>query len=504
MTTKSEIELKSFFIFNSSYDSKEGEEYNKVLYYYPSTDDINTQVNNVGLVEAIIKFTGNFKPSGPLNSLHTQKKRQLYYEPEPNYWMVITINLPYINKTKNDSTVVEYIEEDVHDTVYRAILKQAYCMYRLFSGTYSSTEQQHSITTLRSKLEHFFSAYLKTLNLTNCDILNVFAGIHFLPLDKQNFLNVQCFINALECNYPIIEYVSFLFNDSLIWSGIEPDDTQIIYQYLIGTLLPANIETELQGGSIPRNPSSPFASLHYGRFITGPLNLKTTNTIGKVPKIFLNNEANPAVYYFIVYRALNATICLFVNGDVDLTVDLFKELDEFMGSRLSSIASDIAEYCTRNIIPPSNSDTSPRFIYFNKLNLAYKSTVHLDNRQSGNVACNKELVQIMADMNSRKDLLSYAGETIVKTMNDYWVVGKVSNLREFYVALQHKNASLIDISGLLGKVFGDSLIMWEVYDLLAVLECANGIRPQNCINVAQDEVKKICDTELKGIFFHPM
>lgn len=465
MTTKSEIELKSFFIFNSSYDSKEGEEYNKVLYYYPSTDDINTQVNNVGLVEAIIKFTGNFKPSGPLNSLHTQKKRQLYYEPEPNYWMVITINLPYINKAKNESTVVEYIEEDVHDTVYRAILKQAYCMYRLFSGTYSSTEQQHSITTLRSKLEHFYSAYLKTLNLTNCDILNVFSGIHFLPLDKQNFLNVQCFINALECNYPIIEYVSFLFNDSLIWSGIEPDDTQIIYQYLIGTLLPANIETELQGGSIPRNPSSPFASLHYGRFITGPLNLKTTNTIGKVPKIYLNNEANPAVYYFIVYRALNASICLFVNGDVDLTVDLFKELDEFMGSRLSSIASDIAEYCTRNIIPPSNSDTSPRFIYFNKLNLAYKSTVHLDNRQSGNVACNKELVQIMADMNSRKDLLSYAGETIVKTMNDYWVVGKVSNLREFYVALQHKNASLIDIS---------------------------------------DEVKKICDTELKGIFFHPM
>ncbi|KAF5280704.1 hypothetical protein FQR65_LT15014 [Abscondita terminalis] len=446
-SNKSEVELRNFFIFNSSYDFKEGEEYNKVLYYYPSTDDINTQVNNVGLVEAIIKFTGNFKPNGPLNALHTQKKRQLYFEPEEHYWMVMTVNLPYINKTRNGATFLDYVEEEVHDTIYKAVLKQAYSMYRLFSGTYSSTERHSNVTALRTKLDHFYSAYLKTLKLTNCDILNVFSGIHFLPLDKQNFLNVQCFINALECNYPIVKNVSFLFNDSLIWSGIEPDDTQVIYQYLIGTLLPANMENELQGGSIPRHPSSPFSTLHYGRFITGPSNLKTADSIGKVPKIYLDNEKNAVVYYFIVYRALNASICLFINGDVTLTMELFKELDEFMGPKLSSIASDIAEYCTRHITPVTTSDSAPRFIYFNKLNLAYKSTVHLDNRQTGNISCNKEAVQVIADMNSKKDLLGYAGETIVKTMNDYWVVGKVSNLREFYVVLQHKNASLIDISG---------------------------------------------------------
>ncbi|KAJ8929432.1 hypothetical protein NQ314_017881 [Rhamnusium bicolor] len=52
----------------------------------------------------------------------------------------------------------------------------------------------------------------------------------------------------------------------------------------------------------------------------------------------------------------------------------------------------------------------------------------------------------MADMNSKNSLLGPYGETIVKTMNDYWVVGKISNSREFYIALQQKNASLIDIS----------------------------------------------------------
>ncbi|KAF2883661.1 hypothetical protein ILUMI_22533 [Ignelater luminosus] len=464
-TNKIEVELKNFFIFNSSWDSKEGEEYKKVLYYYPPTDEINTQVNNVGLVEAIIKFTGNFKPNAPVNSLHTQKKRQLYYQPEENYWMVMTLNLPHVAKSRNGSTVNEYLEEDVHDTVYEAVLKQAYLMYRLFAGTFCSTEKKSDVSHLRNKLEHFFSAYLKTLKLTHCDILNVFAGIHFLPLDKQNFLNVQCFINSLECNYPMIRYVSFLFNDSLIWSGIEPNDMQIIYQYLIGTLLPAHMETELQGGSIPRNPLSPFASLHYGRFITGPSNLKTAGSVGKIPKIFLNNETNPSVFYFIVYRALSSTVCLFIDGETDLSLHLFKELDEFMGPKLSSIASDIAEYCTKHITSTNTPDGAPRFIYFNKLNLAYKSTVHLDNRQTGNVACNKESIKVMADMNAKRALMGHAGETIVKTMNDYWIVGKISNLREFYIAIQQKNASLIDIS---------------------------------------DEVKKICDTELKGIFFHPM
>lgn len=38
-------------------------------------------------------------------------------------------------------------------------------------------------------------------------------------------------------------------------------------------------------------------------------------------------------------------------------------------------------------------------------------------------------------------------ETVLKTTNDYWVVGKMSNAREFYVAIQHKNANLIEING---------------------------------------------------------
>lgn len=90
---------------------------------------------------------------------------------------------------------------------------------------------------------------------------------------------------------------------------------QVIYQYLIGTLLPANIETELQGGSMPRNSSTPFVNLHHGRFITGPTNLKTAKNIGVVPTVFLYAENVPSSYYMVVYRALSASVCIFIEGN---------------------------------------------------------------------------------------------------------------------------------------------------------------------------------------------
>lgn len=55
------------------------------------------------------------------------------------------------------------------------------------------------------------------MKLAHADILNVFCGIQYLPLDELTFLKVQCLINALECDFPIIEHTAFLYNDHLIW-----------------------------------------------------------------------------------------------------------------------------------------------------------------------------------------------------------------------------------------------------------------------------------------------
>lgn len=39
------------------------------------------------------------------------------------------------------------------------------------------------------------------------------------------------------------------------------------------------------------------------------------------------------------------------------------------------------------------------------------------------------------------------GEIIIKTPDEYWITGKTSNEREFYVIIQEKNANLKEIAG---------------------------------------------------------
>lgn len=90
---------------------------------------------------------------------------------------------------------------------------------------------------------------------------------------------------------------------------------QTVYHYLVSTLLPAHMETELQGGSMPRTNTSPFQMyIPHGRYIIGPSNLKDSSSIGKIPKVYINNDTKPSTYHLVVYRTLSATVCLFIDG----------------------------------------------------------------------------------------------------------------------------------------------------------------------------------------------
>ncbi|KAL1501295.1 hypothetical protein ABEB36_006642 [Hypothenemus hampei] len=318
-TANKDIEIQNFFIFNSLFGPKEGEELKKIIYYYPIDDNTGVQVENVGLVEGIIQFTQTFNPSNPVTSLHTSKMRQLYFQPEPNFCFVLTLTLPVVTKIKESISTIEYMEDDLQDNVYESCLKQLYYMYRLFYGTFESTLANHNLDILKTQIETFFNPYLKTIKMDGLDILTIFKGIQYLPLDRQNFLKIQCFINSLESKWEYIKHTAFLYNEHVIWSGLEPNSMQIIYQYLIETLLPANAEVELQGGSIPRNSSLPFSALKHGRFITGPSNLKHAKTIGKIPKIYLFDENEPKEYHLVIYRALSATLCLLIDGKITET-----------------------------------------------------------------------------------------------------------------------------------------------------------------------------------------
>ncbi|XP_043465825.1 vacuolar fusion protein CCZ1 homolog isoform X2 [Leptopilina heterotoma] len=456
----SEVTLQHFYVFNSTYAEKEGEEKNKILYYHPPKTDVDTQIKNIGLSEAIIKFTESFNPGQKCDYCHTQKTRQVYYQPEPEFWMVMTVGVPFVMKEKDGNKYPEYQYDEVSSSVCQAILKQTYAIFRLFMGSFETILNEPdcgSVILLKHKLDHFYSWYLLSLKLNNSDILDIFQGLQFLPLDKATFLRVQCFMNLLEATFPLVKYTAFLYNDQLVWSGLEPDDMRVVYNYLVSTLLPAYLEKELEGGSIPRNSSSAFTAAHYGKFVTGP---SSVNDVKKLPKVFINYSTKPVSLYLIVYRALSATVCLFVDSKTSPLPEFYKSLDAFLGPQLTTLVSSVADQCAKHVA--ISSESNPKYLYFNKLNLAYKSTIHFDNRRCSNVLTTPEVLRIITDINSDANRMNETGEVVIKTMSDYWIVGKVSNLREFYVVLQQKNASIIEID---------------------------------------DEVKRLCEQQLKSIFF---
>ena len=63
--------------------------------------------------------------------------------------------------------------------------------------------------------------------------------------------------------------------------------------------------------------------------------------------------------------------------------------------QLKSLVNSVADQCSKQII--GFSESSPKFLYFNKLNLAYKSTLHNENKLL-NSYTTPEVLRIITDI----------------------------------------------------------------------------------------------------------
>ncbi|XP_038675503.1 vacuolar fusion protein CCZ1 homolog isoform X3 [Scyliorhinus canicula] len=415
--------LLSFFIYNPKFGPREGEEEKKILFYHPSEVDKNEKIRNVGLCEAIVQFTRTFCPTKPAKSLHTQKNRQFFHEAEENFWMVM-------------------------DTVYGAVIQQCYCMYKLFNGTFTKSMEAGGIDHLQQRIQKFFYRYLQTLHLQSCDLLDVFGGISFFPLDKMTYLKIQSFVNRMEESLDLVKYTAFLYNDQLIWSGLEQDDMRILYKYLTTSLFPRQLEPELIGRDSPGRGGITVSLNHYGRFLTGPYDINNPEVAVRFPRIFVNTDSAYEELHLIVYKAMSAVVCFLINASVELTREFCQRLDNLVGPQLTLLASDICEqFNTNKRLSAPEKEPHFKFIYFNHMNLAEKTTIHM--RKTSNMSLTSvhpDLMKILGDINSDFSRADEDEEIIVKAMTDYWVVGKKSDQRELYVILSQKNANLIEVN----------------------------------------------------------
>lgn len=440
--------LSSFMVYNPTYGPKEGQEHLKVLYYHPDSENPDVKVNNVGLCEALVQFAKTYSPDKPCEALHTQKHRQAFYEPEENFWFVMTVSNPWNEVMNDNQPVKEYHEENIKDIVLKAVLKRAYQMFKIFMGSLESIVSVEGVESLKLKLKDFYYKYLPDIDIEHRDIVDVFNGVVFLPTEKTTHLKIQSFLNSVTSTFPEIKYTVLMYEDKLLWSGLTRDDTRVMYAYLANKLLPTSSEFEsgLISGYLTREGS-------HGRFLAG-VRYYEHSTDRHVTTVFLHPHGEVEKVLTVTYQALDLSITLFLSGDSAPSIDTFRKMDNAFGRPLVEFSTVLEAEAP----PPSriadSAETLYKFIYFNHGNLSLQSSCHHRNKH-GFLTCTmpddvmRVVLTICQEFSSKTDSV----EVVTKASSDYWVFAKkFDNRHECYIVINQKNANLIDVNEEVRKI----------------------------------------------------
>jgi len=371
------VRLARFFIFNSSFGPKEGEEAKKIIFFHDNTvtSKVNGEVNDlmvqgqtkqVGLIEAVIRFSATFAKDQKSSSktLHTLKTKSLAWEAEDGFVMVITATVPKTKRRKKGTGAgssantyeCTYSPDALHENALESVLKRAFEMFTMFMGGFEhqlKVECGGDLAAFKARVKAFFSSYVHSLrSLEKADLAgNLFNGVRFQTLESQAFLKVHSFVDRIRDEFRSQVANSMFFHQgNIVWSGMQQKETALLYQYINNTLLPhsAMLMTSSTSPVSPMtssSPTGPFAG-HQGKFLTGQSVLMTSSAKSDIPRLFLptgEKHGMPEEFQLLVYHAIMSTVCLIVPISVKIDADLLHALDGHMGTALTNMSADLLD-----------------------------------------------------------------------------------------------------------------------------------------------------------------
>lgn len=415
MKPNNRISLSNFFIYNPEYGVKEGKEVEKIFYYYPNDELTEKKVRIAGFSAGMVRFTETFNPKKSCEFVHTEKTRMIFCEVEKNFWMVMGLAVPYSDKT--------YHQDQISDHIYMSVLKQIYNTYKLFHGTITENLDSIGIVKLKEHLDSYFNNYIeKKLTVEDADIMSTFDGIQFMSLDRGMYLKIQCLLNYLEENVPLVNKTVVMHQDQVIWSGLEQDDIALIYNFLkelvntnLNTLDRQNQSTKMAQFLIDNNLQKLLIDKKTETQNSSEKNSDEDINYFEFNKVFLGKPLEK--YYIIPYNLSKLTFFIFIQVKTDFKLSLLKQIDEILAPHMIAFLQEIVEQkLKRNLT--SQDEKEIRYIYFNRLNLAKKSTL------SSSKETPKYIMNLIAQLSKDLEGCTPNGEIFVKSGKDYWIACK--------------------------------------------------------------------------------
>lgn len=241
-----------FCIFDLRRGQQEGEELDKILFFFPADLPFSAQLSVIGLSEGLITFTRIFSPEAACEVIEAERHSHVFYEAEPDIWMVMVVE-------KNESEAIWRID------ALRKVLKEVHSLFLMFHGSIRTLiEKEPAGGLIRSHLYPFIMDYLsdfllgKKLQLPSFrDCLKERGTVQMLTVSREAAIEVQSLVRMLESFAGNTQfYTLILFQDLLVSTNLSPVDTINLFTYAVLRLTPRALSSGVSSWSYLRKGST--------------------------------------------------------------------------------------------------------------------------------------------------------------------------------------------------------------------------------------------------------
>ncbi|GMH15146.1 hypothetical protein Nepgr_016987 [Nepenthes gracilis] len=222
-------------VFDLRRGQQEGQELDKILFFYPPDLSFSSQLSVIGLSEGLITFTRIFSPEAACEVIEAERHSHVFYQAESDIWMVMVV------EKNRELEAIWRIE------ALRSVLKEIHSLFVMFNGSLrTALDAEPSGELLRSNLYTFITDYLcdffagKKLQLPSFrDSLRERGTVQALTIGREAAIEVQSLVRALESCAGNTQCQSLvLFHDLLVSTTLSPDDTVNLFTYAVLRMTP--------------------------------------------------------------------------------------------------------------------------------------------------------------------------------------------------------------------------------------------------------------------------
>ncbi|CAL9176289.1 unnamed protein product [Musa hybrid cultivar] len=451
-------------VFDSRRGHQEGQELDKILFFFPSDFPYSVQLSVVGLSEGIITFTRIFSPDAACEVIEEERHSHVFYQAEPDIWMVMIVE-----KNKDN-------ESDWRCDALIDVLKEAHSLFMMFNGSLQALlDKQPSGELARSRLYTFINDYLsdfyvgKKIQVPSFrDCLKERRTVQMLTVSREVAIEVQSLatvigtssLGSIACKSLI------LFQDLLVATTLSPGDTANMFTYAVLRSSPEEYHHGSHDSSMgeqsnryhmPRPLQRDNWSKGKDGFLVCDIQLNVGGLVYLAPVVWLQQSEEHM--YLCIYQHRNLTIivlipvCSQTDGEQGIAL-VKKQLLENASEKIVHVEEKLSRgWGGENAYHVSGyryllvdtdksiSRTSPP----GKVMTLAKDSLFTLNKLREEVDLEKTRAN-REKPDQEKNL-----EICIRAKNNSWIIAKITQGRELYMVMEKANETLLYASDAVEK-----------------------------------------------------